>query len=44
MENAKVYVDVLVNFDKDGTMSGGLYLGRWGKISCGPYSCKGALC
>lgn len=21
MENAKVYVDVLVNFDKDGTMS-----------------------
>jgi len=39
MENAKVYVDVLVNFEP-----GGLYLGRWGKISCGPYSCKGALC
>ena len=42
MENAKVYVDVLVNFDN--YEPGGLYLGRWGKISCGPYSCKGALC
>ena len=43
MENAKVYVDVLVNFDKDGTMSRGL-IWKTGKISCGPYSCKGALC
>ena len=28
MENAKVYVDVLVNFDKDGTMSPVDFMGK----------------
>ncbi len=42
MENAKVYVEVLVNFDKDGTMSPVEFIWEDGeKISCGPCPCKG---
>ena len=48
MENAKVYVEVLVNFDKDGTMSPVEFIWEDGtkylKISCGPCPCKGTLC